>query len=200
MPFPAGPGPFSSMTAATRKRCLPRRLSGPSRHRQPLPVLELLPVPGGMGGVLAPRHQRRTAFLPHRAGRKKPSFLPPAIPAGSSVSGRIPRGSCSTSACALPVPGESIARLLARREARCSGPSTARGYRHAGPRHSSRCGKATWLGVYRYPDGSPIGPFATVPSRETSDITGDIWNSSFSVSHGQRYGAGHHGLRRSERG
>ena len=55
-----------------------------------------------------------------------------------------------------------------------------RGYRHAGPRYSSRCGKSTWIGVYRYPDGEPIGPFTSKPSRETSDITGDIWNSSFS--------------------
>ncbi len=52
-------------------------------------------------------------------------------------------------------------------------------YRHAGPRFLARCGKATWIGVYRYPDGRPVGPFITEPNVETGDITSDIWASSF---------------------
>lgn len=52
-------------------------------------------------------------------------------------------------------------------------------YRHAGPRFLARCGKATWIGVYRYPDGRPVGPFITEPNVETGDMTGDIWAAAF---------------------
>lgn len=52
-------------------------------------------------------------------------------------------------------------------------------YRHAGPRFLARCGKATWIGVYRYPDGKPVGPFVTKPNVETGDITSDVWASAF---------------------
>lgn len=52
-------------------------------------------------------------------------------------------------------------------------------YRHAGPRFLARCGKATWIGVYRYPDGRPVGPFITEPNAETGDMTSDIWASAF---------------------
>ena len=47
-------------------------------------------------------------------------------------------------------------------------------YRHAGPRFLARCGKATWIGVYRYPDGRPVGPFITKPNVETGDMTSDV--------------------------
>lgn len=52
-------------------------------------------------------------------------------------------------------------------------------YRHAGPRFLARCGKATWIGVYRYPDGKPVGPFVTEPNVETGDMTSDVWSSAF---------------------
>jgi succinate dehydrogenase/fumarate reductase flavoprotein subunit len=52
--------------------------------------------------------------------------------------------------------------------------------RHAGPKYFARCGKATWIGVYRYPDGKPIGPFVTKPTKALGDITADVWNSVFS--------------------
>lgn len=51
--------------------------------------------------------------------------------------------------------------------------------RHAGPKYFQRCGKGTWIGVLRYPDGRPLGPFVTKPDRECGDITSDVWNSSF---------------------
>lgn len=52
--------------------------------------------------------------------------------------------------------------------------------RHAGPKFFARCGKSTWIGVYKYPDGSPLGPFVTNPTRELGDITADVWNTAFS--------------------
>lgn len=51
--------------------------------------------------------------------------------------------------------------------------------RHAGPRYFTRVGKATWIGIYRYPDGRLLGPFVTKATKELGDITSDVWNSSF---------------------
>lgn len=51
--------------------------------------------------------------------------------------------------------------------------------RHAGPKYFARCGKSTWIGLYRYPDGKLLGPFVTKPTRELGDITADVWNSAF---------------------
>ena len=55
--------------------------------------------------------------------------------------------------------------------------------RHAGPKYLARCGKATWIGVYKDPHGRPVGPFVTKPTKELGDITGDIWNSVFTDMH-----------------
>jgi len=52
--------------------------------------------------------------------------------------------------------------------------------RHAGPKAMARCGKATWIGVYRDPKGEALGPFVTKPTRHLGDITADVWNSVFS--------------------
>ncbi|MBW2063490.1 MAG: FAD-binding protein [Deltaproteobacteria bacterium] len=51
--------------------------------------------------------------------------------------------------------------------------------RHAGPKYLARCGKATWIGVYRDPHGKPVGPFIEKPTKELGDITADVWNSVF---------------------
>jgi len=55
--------------------------------------------------------------------------------------------------------------------------------RHAGPKYFARCGKATWIGVYKDPHGKPIGPFVTKPTKELGDITADVWNSVFTDMH-----------------
>lgn len=60
--------------------------------------------------------------------------------------------------------------------------------RHAGPKYFARCGKATWIGVYKDPHGNPIGPFVTKPTRKLGDITADVWNSVFTDM--QRSGKG----------
>jgi succinate dehydrogenase/fumarate reductase flavoprotein subunit len=51
--------------------------------------------------------------------------------------------------------------------------------RHAGPKYLARCGKATWIGVYRDPHGKAIGPFVKRPTKELGDITADVWNTVF---------------------
>jgi succinate dehydrogenase/fumarate reductase flavoprotein subunit len=55
--------------------------------------------------------------------------------------------------------------------------------RHAGPKYLARCGKASWIGVYKDPGGEPIGPFVKKPTRELGDITSDVWNSVFTDYH-----------------
>lgn len=52
---------------------------------------------------------------------------------------------------------------------------------HAGPKYFNRCGKATWIGVYKSMDGKPVGPFVKKPTRELGDITGDIWMEMFEM-------------------
>ena len=55
--------------------------------------------------------------------------------------------------------------------------------RHAGPKYLARCGKATWIGVYRDPHGNPVGPFVKKPTKELGDITADVWNTVFTDMH-----------------
>jgi succinate dehydrogenase/fumarate reductase flavoprotein subunit len=55
--------------------------------------------------------------------------------------------------------------------------------RHAGPKYLARCGKASWIGVYKDPRGKAIGPFVTKPTKELGDITSDVWNSVFTDYH-----------------
>ncbi|MFH1634750.1 MAG: FAD-binding protein [Chloroflexota bacterium] len=40
-----------------------------------------------------------------------------------------------------------------------------------GPKYFSRSGKATWVGVVRYTDGRPVGPYLTKPDHRFSDVT-----------------------------
>lgn len=47
-------------------------------------------------------------------------------------------------------------------------------YKHAGPKFFARCGKASFIGVARYPDGSPVGPFVTEPDRVYGDVALDV--------------------------
>ena len=41
---------------------------------------------------------------------------------------------------------------------------------HAGPKYFTRSGQATWVGVVRDPQGSPVGPFLTTPHRKYNDM------------------------------
>lgn len=47
-------------------------------------------------------------------------------------------------------------------------------YKHAGPKFFARCGKASFIGVARYPDGSPVGPFVNAPDRVYGDVALDV--------------------------
>jgi len=55
--------------------------------------------------------------------------------------------------------------------------------RHAGPKFMARCGKSSWIGVYKDPHRNAIGPFVKNPTKELGDITADVWNSVFTDMH-----------------
>lgn len=46
-------------------------------------------------------------------------------------------------------------------------------YTNVGPKYFSRGGQATWIGVYRYPDGKPLGPLVSKPNRKYGDTTAE---------------------------
>ena len=51
--------------------------------------------------------------------------------------------------------------------------------RWAGPKYFARCGKGSWVGVLRDPEGKPIGPFVTKPDRKYGDAAADVWDNVF---------------------
>jgi succinate dehydrogenase/fumarate reductase flavoprotein subunit len=51
--------------------------------------------------------------------------------------------------------------------------------RWAGPKYFSRCGKATWIGVLKDPQGKSIGSFITKPDRRYGDAISDAYPTLF---------------------
>lgn len=51
--------------------------------------------------------------------------------------------------------------------------------RWAGPKYFARCGKATWVGVIKDPNGKPVGPFLKKPDRRYGDAIADVYKSLF---------------------
>lgn len=51
--------------------------------------------------------------------------------------------------------------------------------RWAGTSYFARCGKATWVGVIRDPQGNPVGPFVNKPDRKYGDAIADVYHSLF---------------------
>jgi succinate dehydrogenase/fumarate reductase flavoprotein subunit len=50
---------------------------------------------------------------------------------------------------------------------------------HAGPKYYARAGQATWVGVLKERDGTPVGPFITKPERIYGDITTEVHKGVF---------------------
>ncbi|MCL5959577.1 MAG: FAD-binding protein [Chloroflexi bacterium] len=46
--------------------------------------------------------------------------------------------------------------------------------RHVGIRYFARSGQGTWIGVYRDPQGKPLGPYVTRPDKRYGDITPEV--------------------------
>jgi len=52
-------------------------------------------------------------------------------------------------------------------------------HRWAGPKYFSRCGKGTWVGVFRDPQGKAVGPFVSKPDRKYGDAISDAYSKLF---------------------
>ena len=52
-------------------------------------------------------------------------------------------------------------------------------YTHAGIKYFQRAGKATWGGVLRDPQGTPVGPFVTRPDNRYGDPVVDVYQDIF---------------------
>ncbi len=46
--------------------------------------------------------------------------------------------------------------------------------RHVGPKYFTRSGQATWVGVYRDPEGKPLGPYVTKPDKRYGDMLPEV--------------------------
>lgn len=88
-----------------------------------------------------------------------------------------------------PVPGYLFALASAPE---CTGDGRAMAYRAgaelvnmerymrwAGPKYFPRSGKATWVGIFRDPQGKPVGPFLSKPDRKYSDAIADAYTTLF---------------------
>ncbi len=91
------------------------------------------------------------------------------------VNGSTPNYLFNTAHCPNNAGGQGLAWRVGAKMVNMELP-----YTHAGTKYFQRCGKATWIGVYRYPNGKPIGPFVTKPDPDYGDVTSDVWNSAFS--------------------
>jgi succinate dehydrogenase/fumarate reductase flavoprotein subunit len=56
--------------------------------------------------------------------------------------------------------------------------------RHIGPKYFAKFGQATWVGVLKDPQGNPVGPYLTKPSRKYSDMIMEV-NKLVAEQYGQ---------------
>lgn len=136
------------------------------------PVVELAKENGRVCGALA-----------IDAGRPEPSFVlvkAPNVILSTGLTHRLylngstPNYMFNTAHCPNNAGGQALGWRIGASMVNMEIP-----YTHAGTKYLQRAGKATWIGVYRYPDGKPLGPFVTKPDPEYGDVTSDIWNSAF---------------------
>lgn len=136
------------------------------------PVVELTTAGGRIAGALALNMERdEPSFTLIRA---KSVVLATGLTHRIYASTPTPASLFNTGHCPNDAGGQALGWRVGARMVNMELP-----YTHAGPKYFQRCGKATWLGVYRYPDGRPLGPFVTTSNREYGDVTADIWNTAF---------------------
>lgn len=135
-------------------------------------VVELARMDGRIAGALAIDISREEpAFQPVRA---KAVLLATGLTHRLYLTATTPGYMFNTGHCPNCAGGQGLGWRVGARMVNMEFP-----YTHAGPKFFGRCGKATWIGVYRYPDGSPVGPFTNRSDTDYGDVTSDIWNSVF---------------------
>lgn len=136
------------------------------------PVVELSRLNGRVCGALALDCRAETpAFQPIRA---KAVLVATGLTHRLYLNAATPASMFNTSHCPNCAGGQGLGWRAGAKLVNMELP-----YTHAGPKYFQRAGKATWIGVYRYLGGRPVGPFATASDPTYGDVTSDIWNTVF---------------------
>ena len=136
------------------------------------PVVELARMDGRIAGALAVDISTPVPqFQPVRA---KTVLLATGLTHRLYITATTPGYMFNTGHCPNCAGGQGLGWRIGARMVNMEMP-----YTHAGPKYFGRCGKATWIGVYRYMDGTPVGPFTNHSDINYGDVTSDIWNSVF---------------------
>lgn len=137
------------------------------------PVVELARVGGRIAGALAVDiSTEQPAFVPVRA---KTVLLATGLTHRLYMNASTPGFMFNTGHCPNCAGGQGLGWRVGARMDQHGIPLYPRGPQVI----CAAAARATWIGVYRYPDGKPIGPFATKSDPQYGDVTSDIWNSVF---------------------
>ncbi len=171
--LPGKPRAFLKYDGSEQKKCLVREAKRLGVHfYNHHPVVELATMDGRIAGALAVDISNEVpVFQPVRA---KAVLLATGLTHRLYITAPTPGYMFNTGHCPNCAGGQGLGWRVGARMVNMEFP-----YTHAGPKYFGRCGKATWIGVYRYPDGTPVGPFTDHSDINYGDVTSDIWNSVF---------------------
>lgn len=136
-------------------------------------ALELAKKDGRIAGALALDHTTPEPFF--QPIRAKAIILATGLTHRLYLAANTPTYMFNTAHCPNCAGGQGLAWRIGGKMVNMEFP-----YTHAGPKFFGRAGKATWIGVLRYPNGIPVGPFTDHSDIDYGDVTSDIWNSVFS--------------------
>ncbi len=136
-----------------------------------LPIVELLTQDGRFAGAVGLDVSAQTPELVHIEARA--AVLATGVTMRLYVPTQSPGSLFNVSHCPACAGGIALAY---RAGARLVNMEFSNSW--LGPKQFARAGKATWIGVCRYPDGSPVGPFIEHSSKECGDMTLNAWTAS----------------------
>ena len=171
--LPGKPRAFLKYDGSEQKKVLVREAKKLGVHfYNHHPVVELARLDGRIAGALAVDISTPVPqFQPVRA---KTVLLATGLTHRLYLTAPTPAYMFNTGHCPNCAGGQGLGWRVGARMVNMELP-----YTHAGPKYFARCGKATWIGVYRYMDGTPVGPFTDHSNIDYGDVTSDIWNSVF---------------------
>lgn len=171
--LPGKPRAFLKYDGSDQKKVLVREAKKLGvRFYNHHPVVELARMDGRIAGALAVDiSKEQPEFQPVRA---KTVLLATGLTHRLYLTAPTPAYMFNTGHCPNCAGGQGLGWRVGARMVNMEFP-----YTHAGPKYFARCGKATWIGVYRYQDGTPVGPFTDHSDTDYGDVTSDIWNSVF---------------------
>ncbi len=171
--LPGKPRAFLKYDGSEQKKVLVREAKKLGVHfYNHHPVVELARLDGRIAGALAVDISTPVPqFQPVRA---KTVLLATGLTHRLYLTAPTPAYMFNTGHCPNCAGGQGLGWRVGARMVNMELP-----YTHAGPKYFARCGKATWIGVYRYMDGTPVGPFTNHSNIDYGDVTSDIWNSVF---------------------